>query len=303
MTARHLRRLLEGAQRAQGSRQRPPSGPDRRRLVRRRGLLWPVPDVPRAEGEQPRSRRRSSSGPGRTAGGPAAMATGSARSRSARRRVQYYRTEVELPFFNYYLKDKGRLDLPRALAFETGRNAWRRSDAVAARADLAEKRSTFRPAASSPSSRLPPQAPPRSTRTSATLQGRCPTPPNCAPLRASSSWSRTSGSRGAAPTSCRTRSDPLAEDLTVAGPIIATLHVSTTGTDSDWVVKLIDVYPDDAPIRSPTRRMSGWAATRCCWLATSCAGSSGTASRAQADGARPGHPDRVRRSATGTTRS
>ena len=42
-------------------------------------------------------------------------------------------------------------------------------------------------------------------------------------------------------------SEPLTEDLTIAGPILANLFVSTTGTDSDWVVKLIDVYPGDAP--------------------------------------------------------
>jgi putative CocE/NonD family hydrolase len=40
---------------------------------------------------------------------------------------------------------------------------------------------------------------------------------------------------------------PLAADLTIAGPIRPSLWVSTTGTDSDFVVKLIDVYPDDAP--------------------------------------------------------
>ena len=38
---------------------------------------------------------------------------------------------------------------------------------------------------------------------------------------------------------------PLEEDLTVAGPLQAELYVSTTGTDCDWVVKLIDVYPND----------------------------------------------------------
>ena len=41
------------------------------------------------------------------------------------------------------------------------------------------------------------------------------------------------------------RTEPLTESLTVAGPIPATVFVSTTGTDADWVVKLIDVYPDD----------------------------------------------------------
>ena len=43
----------------------------------------------------------------------------------------------------------------------------------------------------------------------------------------------------------------LKEDLTIAGPIQARLFVSTSGTDSDWVVKLIDVYPDDYPRRTP----------------------------------------------------
>ena len=40
-------------------------------------------------------------------------------------------------------------------------------------------------------------------------------------------------------------SEPLADDLTIAGPITPRLFVSTSGTDSDWVVKLIDVHPDD----------------------------------------------------------
>lgn len=41
--------------------------------------------------------------------------------------------------------------------------------------------------------------------------------------------------------------DVLTEDLTVAGPVTPVLHVSTTGTDADFDVKLIDVWPDDAP--------------------------------------------------------
>ncbi|HEY6935932.1 MAG TPA: CocE/NonD family hydrolase C-terminal non-catalytic domain-containing protein, partial [Terriglobales bacterium] len=43
------------------------------------------------------------------------------------------------------------------------------------------------------------------------------------------------------------QTDPLEEDVTLAGPVSPKLHVSTTGTDSDWVVKLIDVYPPDYP--------------------------------------------------------
>jgi putative CocE/NonD family hydrolase len=45
--------------------------------------------------------------------------------------------------------------------------------------------------------------------------------------------------------------DPLEEDVTLAGPVAPVLHVSTTGTDSDFIVKLIDVYPDDFPNPDP----------------------------------------------------
>ena len=57
------------------------------------------------------------------------------------------------------------------------------------------------------------------------------------------------------------QTEPLAEDVTVAGPLTATLYVSTTGTDSDWVVKLIDVYPGNYPDPDPNPkgvRMGGY---------------------------------------------
>jgi hypothetical protein len=50
------------------------------------------------------------------------------------------------------------------------------------------------------------------------------------------------------------RSDVLAEDVTIAGPVLPKLVVSTSGTDSDWIVKLIDVYPDTVPDPSPNPR-------------------------------------------------
>ncbi len=45
--------------------------------------------------------------------------------------------------------------------------------------------------------------------------------------------------------------DELKRDITIAGPVRPSLNVSTTGTDSDFVVKLIDVYPDDVPDNEP----------------------------------------------------
>jgi uncharacterized protein len=55
--------------------------------------------------------------------------------------------------------------------------------------------------------------------------------------------------------------DPLTEDVTIAGPIAVELFVSTTGTDADWVAKLIDVYPDNYPDPDPNPsgvRMGGY---------------------------------------------
>jgi putative CocE/NonD family hydrolase len=53
----------------------------------------------------------------------------------------------------------------------------------------------------------------------------------------------------------------LEEDVTIAGPMLADLFVSTTGTDADWVVKVIDVYPNDRadPNPNPTQvKMAGY---------------------------------------------
>jgi hypothetical protein len=49
--------------------------------------------------------------------------------------------------------------------------------------------------------------------------------------------------------------EPLTDDVTVTGDIVALLFASTSGTDSDWIVKLIDVYPEDYP---KDRRMGGY---------------------------------------------
>jgi len=57
------------------------------------------------------------------------------------------------------------------------------------------------------------------------------------------------------------QTEPLEEDMTIAGPLNATLYVSTSGTDSDWVVKLIDVYPGNYPDPDPNPkgvRMGGY---------------------------------------------
>ena len=46
-------------------------------------------------------------------------------------------------------------------------------------------------------------------------------------------------------------SDGLTHDVVIAGNVVATLFAATTGSDADWVVKLIDVYPDEVPQDPP----------------------------------------------------
>lgn len=53
------------------------------------------------------------------------------------------------------------------------------------------------------------------------------------------------------------QTEPLTEDITVTGPVTVGLRVSTTGTDSDWIVKLIDVYTSDHPAPSPKQTELG----------------------------------------------
>lgn len=162
----------------------------------------------------------------------------------------YYREKVELPFFNYYLKDKGELNLPEALAFETGSNTWRSysqwppKEAVEKNIYLAadgrlsfdrpaeESRDAFDAYVSDQTKPVPWSAEIRTT------QGHL--------------W-MVEDQRFAArrPDVLCYQSEVLAEDVTVSGPIVASLFVSTTGTDADWIVKLIDVYPPDAPDNKP----------------------------------------------------
>jgi uncharacterized protein len=50
------------------------------------------------------------------------------------------------------------------------------------------------------------------------------------------------------------QTDPLPQDITLAGPVAPRLHVSTSGTDSDFVVKLVDVYPPDYEEEKPEEK-------------------------------------------------
>ena len=161
---------------------------------------------------------------------------------------EYFRTQVELPFFNYYLKDRGEMKLPEALVFETGTNQWKAygtwppQEAKPAMLYLQAggKLSFVKPAAESTADSFlsDPNKPVPYTSEIRTTQGHL--------------WviedQRFAASR---PDVLTYQTDVLQDDFTIAGPIEATLYASTTGTDADWVVKLIDVFPGNAPDNTP----------------------------------------------------
>lgn len=171
---------------------------------------------------------------------------------------EFYGQNIELVFFNHFLKDKGEMNLPEAYVFNTGANQWRTLD----------------------------QWPPRNTETkniylnsNGKISYETPAAKECFAEYVSDPAKpvpfingtaigmtreyMTDDQRFAAtrPDVLVYQTDALAEDMTVAGPIKVSLDVSTTGTDSDFVVKLIDVYPDNAPDNDPSPagvRMGGY---------------------------------------------
>jgi putative CocE/NonD family hydrolase len=158
----------------------------------------------------------------------------------------YFQDKIELPFFNYYLKGKGSLDLPEAVVFETGTDVWRSYDAWPP-ADSTERRLYL-----ADGGRLAAGPAPDSPAPGFDEYISDPAKPVPYTMRVNPQYYRdyfVEDQRFAAsrPDVLVYEGESLAEDLTISGPIRADLYVSTTGTDADWVVKLIDVYPDNAP--------------------------------------------------------
>jgi putative CocE/NonD family hydrolase len=161
----------------------------------------------------------------------------------------FFQEKVELPFFNYHLKGKGDGKLPEAWVFETGRNQWRALDSWPPRA------ATPKTLYLSAGGRLALEPPADESGYDEYVSDPArPVPFVNDVTNGMAKEYMVADQRFVAtrPDVLVYESEPLEEDLTIAGPIAATLHVSTTGTDSDWIVKLIDVYPDDFPDPQPT---------------------------------------------------
>ncbi len=163
--------------------------------------------------------------------------------------ADHFRKDVRAKFFAHYLKDKADPDLPEALTFRTGANEWIRHDDWDPKEAVVKnlyfhangKLSFNAPGAENPAfdeyiSDPAKPVPYRQRPISPGMGGAWRT------------WQlddqRFVDSR---PDVLTWSTDPLEEDVTVSGKILANLFASTSGTDSDWIVKLIDVYPDDFP--------------------------------------------------------
>jgi len=166
---------------------------------------------------------------------------------------RYYQEHIQLPFFNHYLKNKGEHNLPEAYVFETGANRWRTFETWPPRLEernlychAKEKLAFCEPQTqedvfdeyiSDPAKPVPYTEDIAIGMTQAYM---------------------TDDQRFAArrPDVLVYQTDILDEDLTIAGPIMAELWVSTSGTASDWIVKIVDVFPDDLGLDVPWFRPS-----------------------------------------------
>jgi uncharacterized protein len=175
---------------------------------------------------------------------------------------EYYNDNILFPFFNYYLNGTGNLNLPKVITYRTGNNVWISNDewppAGAEKKSLyfssnkklnwikpVEKRNLFDEYLSDPNKPVPYTS---KFYDSQQMYWRT----------YMSDDQRFASSR---PDVLVYETDPLPENVTVSGPITADLFVSTSGTDADWVVKVIDVYPDSTknPKSNPNNiKMAGY---------------------------------------------
>jgi putative CocE/NonD family hydrolase len=161
----------------------------------------------------------------------------------------YYREKIQAPWFAHFLKDKGKLDQPEALLFETGSNKWVRYDQWPPKRGVETRKLYFHP-----NGRLSFDPPPEGAGEydSYVSDPARPVPYRPRPINPTyqgPGWPvwQTEDQRFVhlRPDVLSYETEPLAEDVTIAGDLVAHLFASTTGTDGDWIVKLIDVYPED----------------------------------------------------------
>lgn len=172
---------------------------------------------------------------------------------------KFFQDEIEYPFFAQHLKGESPArPLPEAFVFETGRNEWHRMDAWPPK-EARKRTFYFRE-----EGRLSTEAPAAAEGFDEFLSDPNRPVPFLPYIDRGMNYDyMTDDQRFAStrPDVLVYQTEPLEQDMRIAGPLKAVLHVSTTGTDADWVVKLIDVFPNDAPDPQPNPkqvRMGGY---------------------------------------------
>lgn len=156
----------------------------------------------------------------------------------------YYQSQIEVPFFQHYLQGKGTVaDISKATIFFTGENKWRKMDSWPASNTSFKK--MYIGANESLSFNEPPQVRPA-------FYEYISDPAKPVPYTEDVHNRRTREYMTDDQRFASRRQDVLSfetkvleEDLTLAGPVIANLLTSISTTDADFVVKIIDVFPDD----------------------------------------------------------
>jgi putative CocE/NonD family hydrolase len=155
----------------------------------------------------------------------------------------FYRAEIELPFFERYLKDADHPAPAEATVFETGSNTWRTFDAWPP--GNVESQTLYL----KPHGRLDVQKPEGKDAESVDEFVSDPNKPvpyteTVTPRMTIEYMVDDQRFASRRPDVLTYQTEPFAEETVIAGPIQTDLWVSTTGTDADWIVKLIDVRPD-----------------------------------------------------------
>jgi uncharacterized protein len=174
---------------------------------------------------------------------------------------RHFREKIQAPFFAYYLKDKGAAP-PEAWTFQTGSNAWMSYDQWPPRRLAHDRDLYFR--ADGKLSFDPPGDDTEAAFDEYVSDPAHPVPYRNRPIEATydprgSGWPtwQVEDQRfvDRRPDVLSWATDPLDDDVVLTGDIAARLFASTSGTDSDWVVKLIDVYPE---VNKPEPKMGGY---------------------------------------------
>jgi uncharacterized protein len=157
---------------------------------------------------------------------------------------RWYRDQVQARWFAHWLKDKPSPELPPVLAFRTGTNRWESYDTWPPR-QMIEQRSLYLGANGTLSFEAPTGNGDHDDYVSDPAK---PVPYHPRPIT-DDDWAewQIADQRfvDGRPDVLSYESEPLKQDITVSGDPVAHLYAATSGSDSDWVVKLIDVYPED----------------------------------------------------------